>query len=63
MPNKITVVLSKLQGPLEERLKKTKETPSQFVRRVLAAELGLPTPKVNAGNPQIAKLANHRWKK
>ena len=63
MPKKITIVLGGLEGPLEERLKKTKETASQLTRRVLATEMGLPNPVVKIGNPLIAKLAARRWAK
>ena len=54
MPPKITIVLGPLADPLAERLTETFETPSRFIRRLIAAELNVQAPSMPAGNPQAA---------
>jgi hypothetical protein len=49
---KITIVLGELEGPLQVRLKKLKLNKSEYVRRVLARDLGVQDPELKAGRPK-----------
>ena len=49
---KITIVLGELEGPLKVRLQKLKLNKSEYIRRVLARDLGVKDPGLKAGRPK-----------
>lgn len=56
LPEKVTIRLGPLAAALAKRLAKTGETQSEYVRRVVATDLGVEPPAMPEGNPQIRKL-------
>lgn len=54
LPAKITFRPSTLAGPMASKLVETRETPSEYVRRLIAADCGVEPPEMRAGNPDIA---------
>ena len=55
MTDRITFRPGPLAGALGKRLSLTGETPSQYIRRLVAADLGKPVPDMPEGNPAFRK--------
>lgn len=53
IPDKITFRLGDLAGPMSARIERTQETPSEYLRRVVAADLGVVPPEMRG---QVANL-------
>lgn len=51
IPDRITFRPGPLAGAMDKRLSHTGETPSQYLRRLVAADLGKPVPDMPEGNP------------
>lgn len=49
IPERITIRLGNLRGPLEKKLKRKRCTPSEYVRRLLASDLGVHAPVMRPG--------------
>lgn len=49
IPERITIRLGNLRGPLEKRLNRKRCTPSEYVRRLLASDLGVHAPVMRPG--------------
>lgn len=67
LPDRITFRPGTLAGPMELRLSATGECPSEYVRRLIAADCGVEAPEMVSGNPNAAEqsaAANAaRWPK
>lgn len=65
--DRITFRPGSLAGPMEKKLAATGETPSDYVRRLIAADCGVAPPEMLVGNPtlgeQSAAGVAARWKK
>jgi hypothetical protein len=64
--SKISFRPGSLADEIEKRLAKTGETPSQYIRRLIAADLGKPVPEMKEGppfkKPQKKKARSRRKK-
>lgn len=60
MTDRITFRPGPLAGALEKKLARTGETSSQYLRRLVAADLGKPVPDMPEGNPAFKKPAKKR---
>jgi hypothetical protein len=56
LPAKISFRPGPLAGPMGRKLKATGETPSEYLRRLVAEDCGKPEPEMNVGNPEFRKL-------
>ena len=65
LPGKISFRPGTLAGPMAAKLAETFETPSEYLRRLVASDCGVECPKMKEGNPNAAEqaqLANSaRW--
>jgi hypothetical protein len=59
MPQKVTFLVGELEGPLAKRLEETGETPSRYLRRLVAADLGKKPPAMRG---QVANLRQYAKK-
>lgn len=57
IPDKISFRPGSLAGPMAARLNDTGETPSNYVRRLIAEDCGVDPPEMLAGNPNAAQQA------
>ena len=57
LPDRVTFRLGELKGPLQELLAETGQTPSDFMREILAEALGEKAPEMKPGNPAIGEQA------
>ena len=57
MPEKLTFRPGNLAGPMGKRLAKTGETPSEYMRRLIADDLGRKPPKMD-GHIKTIKRVN-----
>jgi len=55
LPEKLTFRPGKLAGPMSKKIKKTGETPSAYVRRLIAQDCCVDAPEMKPGNPDFAK--------
>jgi hypothetical protein len=62
LPEKISFRPGSLAGPMGRKLKATGETPSAYLRRLIAADCGKPEPAMPEGNPQFRKQKKLRTK-
>lgn len=62
LPDRITFRPGSLSGPLSSRLAETDETPSEYLRRIIAADLGRKPPKMD-GHVQTINRVNERARK
>ena len=66
IPEKLTVRLGDLRQPLESWCDEHEQKPSEAVRIVVAAMLGVDAPEMTVGNPNAAEQAiaanAARWK-
>jgi hypothetical protein len=66
LPDKISFRPGTLAGPMAAKLAETSETPSEYLRRLVASDCGVECPEMKEGNPNAAEqaqLANSaRWK-
>lgn len=60
MPQKITFLVGDLEAALDKRLSATGETPSRYLRRLMAADLGAEPPEMRG---QVANLRQYAAKK
>ena len=66
LPEKISFRPGSLVGPMAAKLAETNETPSEYLRRLVASDCGVECPELKAGNPNAAEQAQRansaRWK-
>lgn len=55
IPEKISFRPGPLAGPMGRKLKATGETPSEYLRRLVAEDTGKPEPEMSVGNPEFRK--------
>lgn len=67
LPDRITFRPGSLAGPMAKKLLATGEGPSEYVRRLIAADCGVEPPEMIVGNPtmgeQSAAGVAARWPK
>lgn len=63
IPEKITFRPGNLAGPMGERITETGETPSAYLRRVVAADLGTETPEMRGNLATLKQFANPKKKR
>lgn len=51
LPEKLTFRLGTLAGVVAAKLKRTGETPSEYLRRLIATDCGVDPPEMKEGNP------------
>ena len=56
MPEKLTFRPGNLAGPMVKRLAKTGETPSEYMRRLIADDLGRKPPKMDGHIKTIERV-------
>ena len=57
IPKKMTFRPGDLAGPMENRIKETQETPSKYVRRLIAADLGVKAPEMRGNVANLKQYA------
>ena len=62
LPEKISFRPGPLAGPMGRKLKATGETPSEYLRRLVAEDCDKPEPTMPEGNPQFRKQKKRRTK-
>lgn len=62
LPDKITFRPGSLSGPMARKLEETEETPSNYVRRLIAEDCDRKPPKMD-GHIKVLKEVNKRKKK
>lgn len=55
LPEKISFRPGPLAGPMGKKLQSTGETPSQYLRRLVAEDCDTTPPQMSAGNPNFQK--------
>lgn len=67
IPDRISFRPGSLAGPMENRLAETGEGPSEYVRRLIAADCDVEPPEMPVGNPSLAEQSAAgvaaRWKR
>lgn len=67
LPDRISFRPGNLAGPMELKLAATSETPSEYIRRLIASDCGVDAPEMPVGNPtmgeQSAAGVAARWPK
>lgn len=67
IPDRITFRPGALAGPMAAKLAATGEGPSEYVRRLIAADCDVEPPEMVVGNPALAEQSAAgvaaRWKK
>lgn len=65
LPDKISFRTGTLAGPMAAKLAETTETPSEYLRRLVASDCGVECPEMREGNPNAAEQAQRansaRW--
>lgn len=54
IPERITIRLGNLREPLQKRLKRARCTPSEYLRRLLASDLGVHAPIMRPGPVSVS---------
>lgn len=62
IPEKISFRPGNLAGPMGERITETGETPSAYLRRVVAADLGTETPEMRGNLATLRQFATPKRK-
>jgi len=62
LPEKITFRPGSLAGPMSRKLEETQETPSEYLRRLVAEDCDRKPPKMD-GHIKVLKEVNKRKKK
>jgi hypothetical protein len=63
MPQKITFLVGDMEAALASRLAATGETPSRYLRRIVAADLGRDPPEMRGQVANLRQYAAKRTKK
>jgi len=63
LPEKISFRPGDLAGPMAERIDATQETPSEYLRRVVAADLGVDAPAMRGNVAYLKQFANPKKRK
>ena len=53
IPERLSIRLASLREPLARRLAKLRKTPSEYIRSLVAADLGIPVPVVREGRKPV----------
>jgi len=59
LPEKLTIRLGSLRLPLQRALAKLRQSPSEYLRRLVAADLRVSEPEMHAGRPRL-KLSGRK---
>lgn len=59
--DRVTVRLGPLRPLLARRLARTGQIVSEYLRQVMASDLGVDPPEMRGGNPDIGMEAARRW--
>ena len=62
IPEKLTFRPGNLAGPMGDRITETGETPSAYLRRVVAADLGTETPEMRGNLATLKQFATKKSK-
>ena len=62
IPEKITFRPGNLAGPMGDRITETGETPSEYIRRVVAADLGTEPPEMRGNLATLKQFAPKKAK-
>jgi hypothetical protein len=57
LPEKLSFRPGELAGPMEDRLNQLGKTPSEYIRWLIASDLGVDAPDMPRGNPDAAAQA------
>lgn len=63
IPEKISFRPGDLAGPMAERIEATQETPSEYLRRVVAADLGVEAPEMRGNVAFLKQFAKPKKRK
>ena len=61
-PDRITIRLGTLRDPLDRRLAKLKQSPSEFIRRLIASELQIDSPIMRPGPVAVTGIIQKQVK-
>jgi hypothetical protein len=59
VPERISFRTGSLKKAMGVRIEQTKETPSEYLRRLVAEDLGIEPPKMVEGNPAFRAAAKN----
>jgi hypothetical protein len=60
IPQKISFRLGELAGPMAAKIAATEETPSEYIRRVVAADLGCDVPEMRGNVAYLKQFAKKK---
>lgn len=63
IPDKISFRPGNLAGPMAERITETGETPSEYLRRVVASDIGIDTPEMRGNLATLRQFAPKKPKR